>query len=233
MEEGEHIEIRMGINLGDVIIENEDIFGDGVNIAARLEAMAEPEEICITSRIYDLIAGRFDVGLEDLGAQKLKNIANLIVAYNVVLDSNQIVSPAALVADDLPLPDKPSIAVIPFDNLSGDPEQEYFSDGMILIAETARVICFHSSTHDYSVRARIRMTQHDDHGLIVAAANSSASYPSLSRCHIAPRARFNEYIFCMAALQITVANFQPGTASHSVTLANTHGPTLNGQHSMA
>ena len=122
--------VRVGINLGDIMIDDQDIFGDGVNIAARLEAMAEPGGICISSRIHDLVSGRFDAEFVSLGRQKLKNIADPIVVYNVALEGNPAPSGDQTGSADLALPDKPSIAVLPFDNLSSDPDQDYFSDGM-------------------------------------------------------------------------------------------------------
>ncbi|NKB52994.1 MAG: tetratricopeptide repeat protein [Rhizobiaceae bacterium] len=130
MPDEQHIVLRMGINLGDVIIEDDDIFGDGVNIAARLETLANPGGICISSRVYDLVAGKFDVDYDDLGPQALKNITNPIVAYNLELERGANEKREDSGRHNLPLPDKPSIAILPFDNLGGDPDQDYFSDGM-------------------------------------------------------------------------------------------------------
>jgi class 3 adenylate cyclase len=125
------IEFRIGINLGDVIVEEHDIFGDGVNVAARLEALAEPGGICVSRVVRDNVRDKLDYTFEDLGEQQVKNIARPVRAY-------QVRDPAAAVdkllpapAPQLPLPDKPSIAVMPFANLSGDPEQEYFADGTV------------------------------------------------------------------------------------------------------
>jgi TolB-like protein/class 3 adenylate cyclase len=119
------IEFRAGINLGDVIAERDDIFGDGVNVAARLEALAEPGGICVSRVVRDQVRDRLDFTYEDLGEQQVKNIARPVRAYRIPIAGN--VPPEAPLA----LPDKPSIAVLPFANMSGDPEQEYFADGMV------------------------------------------------------------------------------------------------------
>jgi TolB-like protein/class 3 adenylate cyclase len=132
----QRIVFRVGINLGDVIVEGGDIHGDGVNVAARLEAMAEPGGICISAIVHDQVHRRLDCAFEDLGEQILKNIADPVRVYRVASAdsgaSDARSSPAAL-----PLPDKPSIAVLPFQNMSGDPEQEYFVDGMVEEITTA------------------------------------------------------------------------------------------------
>jgi adenylate cyclase len=123
------IEFRMGINVGDIIIEEGDIFGDGVNIAARLEALAEPGGICLSAAAHEQVRDRLDLAFDDLGEQQVKNISRPVRTYAVVLGGS---SRAALpVQAPLPLPDKPSIAVLPFQNLTGDAEQEYFADGMV------------------------------------------------------------------------------------------------------
>jgi adenylate cyclase len=121
----ERIEFRIGINLGDVIVEDGDIFGDGVNIAARLEGLAEPGGVLISNNVHDQVRDRLPFAFTDLGEQQVKNIARPVRVYQVT-GKEQPVPDAAL-----PLPDKPSIAVLPFQNMSGDPEQEYFADGMV------------------------------------------------------------------------------------------------------
>jgi adenylate cyclase len=122
----QRIEFRMGINLGDVIVEGDDIFGDGVNIAARLETLAEAGRLCLSAGAYDQVRDRVDIAFEDMGEQHLKNIARPVRAYRALFDRPRVA--AALPA--LPLPDKPSIAVLAFINMSGDPEQEFFADGI-------------------------------------------------------------------------------------------------------
>jgi adenylate cyclase len=124
------IEFRMGINVGDIIIiEDGDIFGDGVNIAARLEALAEPGGICLSAAAHEQVRDRLDLAFDDLGEQQVKNITRPVRTYSVTLGAS---SRAALpVGSALPLPDKPALAVLAFENMSGDPEQEYFADGMV------------------------------------------------------------------------------------------------------
>jgi adenylate cyclase len=199
LAENRRMEFRVGINLGDVIDEDERIYGDGVNIAARLEALADPGGICISKTAFDQIETKLPLGYEYLGEQSVKNISKPVKAYrvlmepdaagkvigekrflgrisrrtalvaiitlavvagsligwNIYLHQSKKVAPASVEKMALPLPDKPSIAVLAFDNLSGDPSQEYFSDG---IAE------------------EIITTLSKVGGLFVIARNSSFSY---------------------------------------------------------
>lgn len=181
----QQIVYRMGINIGDIIVEGDDIYGDGVNVAARLEALCEPGGICLSRNVFDQVKGKLDLTFEHLGERKVKNIAEPITVYRVVLDDKAAALatdvipeeatlerrwwpiPAALavmlglsvggalwwqpwrphqepaVVEDMafPLPDKPSVAVLPFINLSDDPSQEYFADGMTedLITDLSKI----------------------------------------------------------------------------------------------
>jgi adenylate cyclase len=152
IEPQRRMEFRIGINLGDIIYDNDRIFGDGVNVAARLEGIAEPGSICVSGKVHEEIHAKIGLPYEDFGDKQLKNIAEPVRVYGIRLDR----APSRTV---LALPDKPSIAVLPFQNMSGDPEQEYFSDGMTedLITDLSKVS-----------------------GLFVIARNSSFAYKGRS-----------------------------------------------------
>jgi adenylate cyclase len=147
------IEFRIGIHVGDVIIEDGDIFGDGVNIAARLEGIAQPGGICISDDAYRQVRGKLDANFQDAGEQELKNIARPVRVYKLSA-GGQPTEPTMLT-----LPDKPSIAVLPFQNLSGDPEQDYFADGMVddIITGLSRIkwlfVIARNTTFTYKGRA--------------------------------------------------------------------------------
>src|SRR5258707_15621157 len=126
------IEFRIGIHIGDIIIDDNDILGDGVNIAARLEGIAEPGGVCISDDAHRQVRGKVDFSYNDMGLQALKNIAEPMHVWRMRLgsDTASVFPSASSAAHALVLPDKPSIAVLPFQNMSGDAEQEYFADGM-------------------------------------------------------------------------------------------------------
>jgi adenylate cyclase len=126
---GNRIELRIGINLGDVIVEPDDLYGDGVNIAARIEALADAGGVFVSNTVHDQVRDRLPFFFEDLGEQQVKNITRPVRIYRVRCTDAK--TPSSLASAALPLPDKPSIAVLPFRNMSGDPEQEYFADGMV------------------------------------------------------------------------------------------------------
>jgi adenylate cyclase len=146
--EANRFEIRIGINLGEVIVEGEDRYGEGVNVAARLQELADPGGICVSGKVSREVEKKLAFGFESIGEQQLKNIAEPIACYRVSLQLSpavrtEPVSPTSRTPSKapLPLPDKPSIAVLPFQNMSGDPEQDYFADGMVeeIITALSRV----------------------------------------------------------------------------------------------
>ena len=127
----QRIEFRIGINLGDIIKDGQDIYGDGVNVAARLEALATPGGICVSRVVRDQVRDKLAFAFEDMGEQQVKNIARPVHAHRIRIGAAAAAPPAASAEPaPLPLPDKPSIAILPFQNMSGDPDQEYFADGM-------------------------------------------------------------------------------------------------------
>ena len=118
--------LRIGINLGDVILaEDGELYGDGVNVAVRIQQIAEPGGICISGKVFDELRGKIALEFEDRGDQQLKNVAQPIRIH--ALRGNPVVAPSSM---HLPLPDKPSIAVLPFSNIGGEPKQDYFADGI-------------------------------------------------------------------------------------------------------
>jgi TolB-like protein/class 3 adenylate cyclase len=158
--EDKRMTFRMGVNLGDVIAEDDRIYGDGVNVAARLEKLAEPGGVCVASNVYDQVRGKLDYAYVDLGSQQVHNIVEPVRAYRVsrtrpAVDSTPVFS----TREPLTLPEKPSIAVLPFENMSGDPEQGYFADGMVeeiitaLSRFNALFVIARNSTFTYKGRA--------------------------------------------------------------------------------
>ena len=140
-EESRRVVLRIGINLGDVMVEGGDLYGDGVNIAARLEGIAEPGGVLISASTYDQIKNKIDAGFEDLGPQTLKNIVEPVRSYRAKMARRGAKAPESIVsADNSPLPSKPSVAVLPFSNMSDEQGQEYFSDGITedIITELSR-----------------------------------------------------------------------------------------------
>ncbi len=155
---GPRITFRIGINLGDVIVEGEDLYGDGVNVAARLESLAEPGGICISAKVYDEVKNKLALTYEDLGEREVKNVADPIRVYLIVPErSGEAATPEPEM--DLALPEKPSIAVLPFDNMSGDPEQDFLADGITedLITALSKIRWFfviaRNSTYTYKGKA--------------------------------------------------------------------------------
>lgn len=146
--EDDRFSFRIGVNLGDVLIEGGDIHGDGVNIAARLESLAEPGGICLSGDAYRQVRGKVAADFEDLGEREVKNLAEPLRVYRIAIKGLSP-APSPAVTRPPPLPDKPSIAVLPFTNMSGDPDQEYFSDGI-----TEDIITELSRFNEFAVIAR-------------------------------------------------------------------------------
>jgi adenylate cyclase len=158
LPERQRMELRIGVSLGDVIVENDNLFGDGVNVAARLEQVAEPADICISGAVLDQIDGKVSFPISGLGERRLKNIPRPVAIYRV--DWRLEEARADDVLDgELALPDKPSVAVLPFANMSGDAEQEYFADGITedIITALSRnrwfFVIARNSTFTYKARA--------------------------------------------------------------------------------
>ena len=147
--EDRRIEFRIGINLGDIIIEDNDIYGDGVNVAARIESVAKPGGVAVSGSVRDQIGNKLDLAFEDTGEQALKNIERPVRVYNVTVGAASAQPAAAMAKVGPAASEKPSIAVLPFSNMSGDPEQEYFADGI-----TEDIITELSRFHEFTVIAR-------------------------------------------------------------------------------
>ena len=153
------IQTRIGINLGDVIIEGDDIYGDGVNIAARLEALADPGAVCVSAKVRDEVKGKVKLSFDDLGARSLKNIAEPVRVYRIVTESLATSAARAVKLSSWAHSEKPSIAVLPFDSMSSDRELEYFADGISeeVITALSRVpdlfVIARNSTFVYKGRA--------------------------------------------------------------------------------
>jgi adenylate cyclase len=158
LTEPRRMQFRIGVNLGDVLVGASGIYGDGVNIAARLESLAAPGGICISSSVHDQVKNRLALEFEDLGERQVKNIAEPVRVFRIVLKA-QVDAAGAIAKPKLALPDKPSLAVLAFTNMSGDPEQEYFADGVVdeIISALSRVRTFfviaRNSSFTYKGRA--------------------------------------------------------------------------------
>jgi adenylate cyclase len=157
VEESRCMRFRIGINQGDIVFDDSRIYGDGVNIAARLESIAEPGGICISRKVYEDITGKIQLAFRDFGQHQLKNIAQPVRIYRI--SAEQLAVPQVSVRPAPALPDKPSIAVVAFTNMSGDPEQEYFTDGMVeeIITALSRIrwlfVIARNSSFTYKGRA--------------------------------------------------------------------------------
>lgn len=163
LPEGRRMKLRIGVNLGDIIAEESDIYGDGVNVAARLEDLADPGAICVSGTVFDHIRGKVNLNFTDLGEQRVKNIDHPVRVYRVSQKdgsaANSLGGDGASGAIGLELPNKPSIAVLPFSNMSADPDQEYFADGIVeeIITALSRIrwlfVIARNSSFTYKGRA--------------------------------------------------------------------------------
>jgi adenylate cyclase len=125
------LKFRMGLNVGDITDDGVDVHGEGVNIAARIEALADPGGICVSGDVHNQVRNRIDCKYDDMGEHQVKHVSEPVRVYRIVVDGGEpAIDPIAIETVDLDLPDKPSVVVLPFDNMSGDPEQEYFADGI-------------------------------------------------------------------------------------------------------
>jgi adenylate cyclase len=194
------IEFRIGIHLGDVVEESDgDLMGDGVNIASRLQGIASPGTICLSEDAYRQVRARLDLAVSDLGETKLKNIAEPIRVYSLQVDLAAKAKPATRrdpgeptrPGATLALPDKPSIAVLPFNNMSGDPEQEYFADGVVesITAALSRIRAFFVIARNSAFSYKGRPMNVRDIGrelgvaYVLEAASSAAVHACASRCN--------------------------------------------------
>jgi class 3 adenylate cyclase len=172
LPEDRRIVYRIGINIGDIIVEGDDIYGDGVNIAARLEGLSEPGGICVSSNVFNQVKNKIEVGFEDLGDQQVKNIQEPVRIYKVTTGPcERLPGDLAIVASATACAtEKPAIAVLPFDNMSGDAEQEYFADGITedLITELARfqnlVVIARNSGHRPELDLHLQRQGHQGQG---------------------------------------------------------------------
>jgi adenylate cyclase len=159
LPESRRIAFRVGINVGDVIVDEGDIFGDGVNVAARLEALAEPGQICVSATVREHVGDKLPIGFTDMGEHSVKNIARPVHVYRVEKWPEPRIPSARAETAVLELPNRPSIAVLPFQNMSGDAEQDYFVDGMVedIITGLSRIkwlfVIARNSTFTYKGRA--------------------------------------------------------------------------------
>ncbi len=138
LSEDRRMRFRIGINVGDVMVEGDDLFGDGVNVAARLEGLCDPGEVYVSRSVYDQVVGKLDASFDDLGERTVKNIARPVRVY-WARSGNEATTWALDAPDTLPLPTKPSIAFLPFKNLSDDPSQDYLADGIRLAIQSTLI----------------------------------------------------------------------------------------------